>query len=85
LHFFSYIPGSLERHNISNLPDNDYRAAMPPHPDEPVERTSGAEAEAETEHHNARSLNSKKRWWNVFKRWKEGQESDWWFASTGIP
>jgi potassium channel subfamily K len=27
----------------------------------------------------------KKRWWNVFKRWKEGEESDWWFASTGIP
>ncbi|KAH7371359.1 potassium channel-like protein [Pyrenochaeta sp. MPI-SDFR-AT-0127] len=27
----------------------------------------------------------RKRWWNVWKRWHEGQESDWWFASTGIP
>jgi potassium channel subfamily K len=27
----------------------------------------------------------KKRWWKVFKRWKDGEESDWWFASTGIP
>jgi potassium channel subfamily K len=26
----------------------------------------------------------RKRWWNVWKKW-EGQESDWWFASTGIP
>ncbi|KAI4610278.1 uncharacterized protein J4E87_010831 [Alternaria ethzedia] len=25
-----------------------------------------------------------KRWWNVWKKW-EGQDSDWWFASTGIP
>ncbi|CAA9960382.1 Outward-rectifier potassium channel TOK1 channel YORK [Pyrenophora teres f. maculata] len=28
--------------------------------------------------------NSKKRWWNTWKKW-EGEESDWWFASTGIP
>jgi potassium channel subfamily K len=26
-----------------------------------------------------------KRWWNFWKRWKDGEESDWWFASTGIP
>ncbi|KAH9870971.1 hypothetical protein J1614_006545 [Plenodomus biglobosus] len=26
-----------------------------------------------------------KRWWHVWQRWKEGEESDWWFASTGIP
>ncbi|KAF1850721.1 potassium channel-like protein [Cucurbitaria berberidis CBS 394.84] len=26
-----------------------------------------------------------KRSWAVWKRWKEGEESDWWFASTGIP
>jgi len=26
----------------------------------------------------------KKRWWNIWKKW-EGEESDWWFASTGIP
>lgn len=32
------------------------------------------------------SLSGKrKRWWDVWKRWKEGEESDWWFASTGIP
>ncbi|KAE8847861.1 hypothetical protein PTNB85_01704 [Pyrenophora teres f. teres] len=28
--------------------------------------------------------NSKKRRWNTWKKW-EGEESDWWFASTGIP
>ncbi|KNG46867.1 potassium channel [Stemphylium lycopersici] len=28
--------------------------------------------------------NNKKRWWNVWKKW-EGEDSDWWFASTGIP
>ncbi|KAF2849470.1 potassium channel-like protein [Plenodomus tracheiphilus IPT5] len=27
----------------------------------------------------------KKRWWDVWERWKEGEETDWWFASTGIP
>lgn len=27
----------------------------------------------------------KKKWWDVWGKWKEGQESDWWFASTGIP
>jgi potassium channel subfamily K len=26
----------------------------------------------------------RKRWWNVWKKW-EGNDSDWWFASTGIP
>ncbi|CAO2653713.1 Nn.00g031240.m01.CDS01 [Neocucurbitaria sp. VM-36] len=26
-----------------------------------------------------------KRRWGVWKRWKEGEESDWWIASTGIP
>lgn len=31
-----------------------------------------------------RKDNKKKRWWNVWKKW-EGQDSDWWFASTGIP
>ncbi|KAG9195290.1 hypothetical protein G6011_00411 [Alternaria panax] len=25
-----------------------------------------------------------KRWWNVWRKW-EGEDSDWWFASTGIP
>jgi potassium channel subfamily K len=29
--------------------------------------------------------NQSKRWWGVWKRWKDGEESDWWFASTGIP
>jgi potassium channel subfamily K len=28
--------------------------------------------------------NTKKRWWNMWKKW-EGEETDWWFASTGIP
>jgi potassium channel subfamily K len=23
--------------------------------------------------------------WDVWKRWKDGEQSDWWFASTGIP
>jgi potassium channel subfamily K len=31
------------------------------------------------------SHTKRKRWFKVFKRWKHGQESDWWFASTGIP
>jgi potassium channel subfamily K len=31
------------------------------------------------------SLRREKIWWNMFKRWKDGEESDWWFASTGIP
>ncbi|KAL5117832.1 Potassium channel [Pleosporales sp. CAS-2024a] len=31
------------------------------------------------------TLKKKKRWWNVFKERKKGQQSDWWFASTGIP
>jgi hypothetical protein len=48
---------------------------MPPHPDQPAERSE----------HGKTSLKGGKRWWNVFKKWKEGQESDWWFASTGIP
>ena len=26
-----------------------------------------------------------KRFRNVWKIWEEGQESDWWFAGTGIP
>lgn len=34
---------------------------------------------------HSQTLHGRKRWWNVFKRWKEGEESDWWFASTGIP
>ena len=25
------------------------------------------------------------RLYNIWKRWKDGEESDWWFASTGIP
>ncbi|KAF1913058.1 potassium channel-like protein [Ampelomyces quisqualis] len=36
-------------------------------------------------HKRDKGKSRKKRWWNVFNRWKEGQESDWWFASTGIP
>ena len=32
------------------------------------------------------SLSGKrKRWLGIWKRWKEGEESDWWIASTGIP
>ena len=26
-----------------------------------------------------------KRFKNAWKKWEEGQDSDWWFASTGIP
>ncbi|EOA86203.1 uncharacterized protein SETTUDRAFT_161419 [Exserohilum turcica Et28A] len=25
-----------------------------------------------------------KKWWNLWKKW-EGEDTDWWFASTGIP
>jgi potassium channel subfamily K len=48
---------------------------MPPHPDSAEDKhlTPGP------------ALSKNKRWWNVFKKWKDGEESDWWFASTGIP
>jgi potassium channel subfamily K len=30
-------------------------------------------------------LETKKKSKNIWKKWKHGEESDWWFASTGIP
>lgn len=32
-----------------------------------------------------RPLSKNKSWRNVIKKWKDGEKSDWWFASTGIP
>ncbi|CBX99258.1 hypothetical protein IAQ61_000631 [Plenodomus lingam] len=26
-----------------------------------------------------------RKWWSVWGRWRDGDQSDWWFASTGIP
>jgi potassium channel subfamily K len=31
------------------------------------------------------SLKEKHRWWNIFARRTQSSDSDWWFASTGIP
>lgn len=46
-------------------------------------------AESITQHGKSETLASKEqRWWERWERrerWKEGEESDWWFASTGIP
>ena len=43
-------------------------------------------AQQQTSDEDSRPHESKtKRWWGIWKRWKEGEESDWWFASTGIP
>lgn len=40
--------------------------------------------EVKRKEHLTQKYSKKKRWWNVWKKW-EGQDSDWWFASTGIP
>ena len=47
------------------------------------QHTSRSEKEKRKEHKSLKDSN-RKRWWNVWKKW-EGQDSDWWFASTGIP
>ena len=54
-------------------------------PDQPDGSKKGTQFEAS---HSGVLSNKKesrkKRWWNIWKKW-EGEESDWWFASTGIP
>jgi potassium channel subfamily K len=62
---------------------------MPPNPDDAhAELTesprSGANEESQTGKYSPK-LKKNQRWFNVFKRWKHGSETDWWFASTGIP
>jgi potassium channel subfamily K len=57
-------------------------------PEQPNGSQHGKSKGEEEEEKRRQSLTQKdskrKRWWNVWKKW-EGQESDWWFASTGIP
>ena len=48
------------------------------------EQYNAQEEEEQRKEQLTRKDNKKKRWWNVWKKW-EGQDSDWWFASTGIP
>jgi potassium channel subfamily K len=70
--------------------DDAPSAVMPPTlDDDAVEltenpRTGDFNHETSSVKHSL-SQKKKQRWWNVFKRWKDGSESDWWFASTGIP
>ncbi|KAH8723600.1 hypothetical protein GQ44DRAFT_709765 [Phaeosphaeriaceae sp. PMI808] len=58
--------------------------AMSPNPDK-VEKPRSADSEQSRSHTHGNSLRRKKRWWGAFNRWNEDEESDWWFASTGIP
>jgi len=59
---------------------------MPPHPDEAAGGQEEEKPRDESRLDDTRSKRKKgKRWWNMFSRWKDGEESDWWFASTGIP
>jgi potassium channel subfamily K len=54
--------------------------------DEEPEQPNGSQQEEEKPRAHLKKQEIKSRgWWNVWKRWKDGEESDWWFASTGIP
>ena len=48
------------------------------------EQYNAQEEEDQRKEQLTRKDRKRKRWWNVWKKW-EGQDSDWWFASTGIP
>ena len=48
------------------------------------EQCNAQEEEEQRKEHLPREDSKRKRWWNIWKKW-EGQDSDWWFASTGIP
>jgi|TARA_R110002003_G_scaffold296_5_gene18645 uncharacterized protein YifE (UPF0438 family) len=56
-----------------------------PRTEEPREPEEPHSALDRTRSKFAASIRAEKRWWNVFKKAKEGDGSDWWFASTGIP
>lgn len=63
-----------------------------PHKDqEPTTPTASQHGQehAQTETRGSRALKNEeekqnKKWWNLWKKW-EGEDTDWWFASTGIP
>ena len=67
---------------------------MPHEQEKPAEPTSSEheQQDVQTENERAGTLTNekdtqntkKRRWWNLWKKW-EGEEADWWFASTGIP
>ncbi|KAI4649229.1 hypothetical protein J4E93_003543 [Alternaria ventricosa] len=48
------------------------------------ERYDAQDEEEQRKEQLTRKDSKKERWCNVWKKW-EGQDSDWWFASTGIP
>lgn len=59
---------------------------MPPTPDAVREGLESSGSGESGKENNIKKLHSReKRWWDVWKRWEEGEESNWWFASTGIP
>jgi potassium channel subfamily K len=59
---------------------------MPSTPDAVREGMESSGSGETGKENTVKKLHSKKkRWWDVWKRWKEGEESNWWFASTGIP
>jgi potassium channel subfamily K len=52
-------------------------------PSEEPEQPNGSQQENEKSREALTKQEShSNRWW---KRWKDGEQSDWWFASTGIP
>lgn len=54
-------------------------------PDQPDRSKQGTQFEAgHSDASSNKKESRKKRWWSIWKKW-EGEESDWWFASTGIP
>jgi potassium channel subfamily K len=55
-------------------------------PNEQPEQPDGSQQENEKSRKDLKEKEGQsKRSYNIWKRWKDGEESDWWFASTGIP
>lgn len=57
------------------------------HEDEKSNRPTRSQQQTETNMTKTpmNEENKRKRWWNIWKKWEEEEEADWWFASTGIP
>ncbi|KAF2034250.1 potassium channel-like protein [Setomelanomma holmii] len=57
----------------------------PDAPEREAEKPAAERAVQKKKGRFAAYLEEEKRWWRVFKKWKEGDGNDWWFASTAIP